>query len=70
MVTHRQNFKIVDILQWKKGKMKHSFFIEGENERISALLDAQKTFLDDLRRPCELVNSVWPEISTGVVNSS
>ena len=33
--------------------MKHSFFIEGENERISALLDAQKTFLDDLRRPCE-----------------
>ena len=53
MVTHRQNFKIVDILQWKKGKMKHSFFIEGENERISALLDAQKTFLDDLRRPCE-----------------
>ena len=37
----------------KRGKMKHSFFIEGENERISALLDAQKTFLDDLRRPCE-----------------
>ena len=27
----------------KRGKMKHSFFIEGENERISALLDTQKT---------------------------